>query len=179
MTTTAIPSRRLREGDFAQDSHAAKYRGEFDAHPEAMRQLIHVLNEPANEQRLLDAEAHGMPALAGIVRQVEGDPSIETVLKAGTKGYRFRQTVGVAITLKMSRLGWKATGRKGTVKNARYFTKAEHYESDRPPAADAKQRALAALDAIEHIGDDDERAETGHMLMDALNSTRREEGRPF
>lgn len=179
MTTTAIPSRRLRPDDFDHDSHAAKYRGEFDAHPQAMRRLIELLNEPANEQRLLDAEAHGLPALAGIVRQVEGEAAIEPVLKAGTKGYRFRQTVGVAIMLKMSRLGWRTTGKKGTVKNARYFTKAEHYESERSSTETTRERALAALAAVEQIGDERERAETARELMDALAATRRTEGRVF
>jgi hypothetical protein len=176
---TTIHSRRLRREDFAEDGHAAKYRGELDAHPEAMRQLIDLLNVPANEQRLVDAEAQGMPALAGIVRFVEGDPAIETVLREGPKGYRFRQTVGVTIMLKMSRLGWRTTGRKGAVKNARYFTKAEHYESDRPTVDNIAARAFAALARLDDIGDEDERSATGRDLMEALTVTRAAEGRAF
>jgi hypothetical protein len=176
---TTIPSRRLREADFSDDSHAAKYRGELNAHPDAMRRLIELLNDPANEQRLVDAEAHGMPALAGVVRYVEGDPAIEKVLKIGQKSHRFRQTVGVAIKLKMTRLGWRTTGRKGAVTKARYFTKAEHYESDRRVDDDYTSRALGALAAVQEIGDEDERRETGSALMKALASTRADEGREF
>jgi hypothetical protein len=176
---TTIHSRRLRPEDFSEDTHANRYRGELDVHTEAMRRLIELLNEPANEQRLLDAEAQGMPALAGIVRFVEGDPEIEAVLQQGTKGHRFRQTVGVAIKLKMNRLGWHTTQRKGAVKNARYFTKAEHYEADRPEPDDFAAVALAALGRIDDIGDDEERTETGRELMDALAATRAEEARAF
>jgi hypothetical protein len=176
---TTIHSTQLRPEDFSEDAHARRYRGELEVHPDAMRRLIELLNEPANEQRLLDAEAQGMPALAGIVRFVEGDPTIETVLRQGTQGHRFRQTVGVAIKLKMNRLGWRTTQRKGAVKNARYFTKAEHYESDRSAEDDFAAGALATLGRLEDIGDDEERAETGRELMGALATTRADEGRVF
>lgn len=51
--------------DFNADPHAAKYRGELEAHPDAFRKLFALLNTPANEQRLIDAEMHNLPALAG------------------------------------------------------------------------------------------------------------------
>jgi hypothetical protein len=165
--------------DFASDSHAAKYQGELDAHPDAFGRLVELLNDPANEQRLVDAELHGMPALSGVVRYVESDAEIAKVLQSGPRSNRFRQTVGVTIKLKMARLGWTTTGRKGTVKGARHFTKAEHYEPRHEVASHDAGRALAALDAVERIGDDDERGETGRYLIDALAATRASEGRVF
>lgn len=178
MTSTAT-GRRLRESDFDRDSHAARYRGELERHPEASRRLFAHLNDPANEQRLVDAEMHGLPALAGIARFLEADPVIEPVLASGPAGFRFRQTVGVAVKLKMARLGWRTTGRKGTVRGATHFSKAEHFAAGGDADDDRSLRARAALDAVASIGDDAERESTGRELMDALAASRRAEGRSF
>lgn len=167
------------EDDFLADPHASKYRDELTRRPEAFVRLFALLNDPANEQRLVDAEMHRLPALCGVVRFIEADPVINAVLVEDRAGYRFRQTVGVALKLKMAKLGWRTTGRKGSVKGAKYFTKAEHYVADPSARDDPASRALAALDAVTAIGDDDEREATGRELMDALAASRRAEGRPF
>jgi hypothetical protein len=171
--------RLVNADDFNQDPHAAKYRGELDRHPDAFADLFAILNEPANEQRLMDAEMHGLPALTGVVRFIESEASINRILKSGPSGFRFRQTVGVAIKLKMARLGWCTTGKKGVVKGAEHFTKAEHYEADPANNSDYTAGALSALEAVAEIGDDSERDQTGQQLMEALTTTRHAEGRPF
>ena len=166
-------------GDFKCDSHAAKYVVELDARPQAAARLFGLLNLPANEQRMLDAELNGMPALAGVARILEGDPEIADVLGSGPVSLRFRQAVGVAVKLKMAKLGWQSTGRKGAVKGARHFTKAERYEEQQLDADAYRERALAAMDAVAQMGDASEHEESGRFLMEALAATRREEGRPF
>lgn len=181
MSTTTHGPADIGASDFEADAHAAKYRAELESHPAACRRLFALLNDPANEQRLVDAELHGMPALAGVVRFIEADPAIELILATGSDGFRFRQTVGVAVKLKMAKLGWNASGRKGTVRGARHFTKAERYiASGQPePTHDYRTKALAALDSLATIGDDEERHKTGQALMQALSSSRQAEGRPF
>jgi len=179
MTTTAKVRRNISADDFAEDPHAAKYRGELERHPEAFLRLFALLNNHANEQRLVEAEMHGLPALAGVVGLIETDPVIKNVLTEGSSAFRFRQTVGVAVKLKMNKLGWCTTGRKGTVKGANHFTKAERYVADPAGSTDSATRALAAIDAVCDIGDDTEREKTGRELIEALSSTRRAEGRPF
>ncbi len=177
--------RDISADDFARDPHAAKYQGELGRHPEAYQQLFALLNERANEQRLLDAEMHGLPALCGVVRFIETNPKIMAVLAGGSSSFRTRQTVGVAVKLKMGKLGWRATGRKGAVKGSAHFTKAERYVADDVVPATAvlagtpASQALAALDAVSAIGDIDERERTGRELLEALAATRRSEGRPF
>lgn len=166
-------------GDFKRDSHAAKYVIEFDCRPEAAERLFGLLNEPANEQRLVDAEMLGLPALAGVARFLEDDPAICEVLDTDPASLRFRQAVGVAIKLKMAKLGWHTTGTKGAVRGSRHFTKAERYAQE-PLDRDARrERALAAMEAVKHIGSKQEQEETGRYLMEALAETRRSEGRPF
>ena len=44
--------RELSVKDFDHDLHAAKYRGEIDAHPEAFNRLFTLLNDYDNEHRL-------------------------------------------------------------------------------------------------------------------------------
>ena len=178
----ARPSPLIRElgvDDFARDPHAAKYRDELEARPDAFKQLFALMNDPANEQRLVDAEMLGLPALAGIARFVEADPVIARALEPDQGGNRFRQTVGVAVRLKMELMGWQKTGRKGTVRGSRFFTKAERYVKESLSDQDHAKRALEALEAVARIGDERERERTGRELMEALAETRRAEGRVF
>lgn len=165
----------LRAEDFTRDPHAAKYRDQLEAHPLAFERLCALLNDPANEQRLVDAEMYGKPALAGVVRFIEDDPDIATLVESD----RFRQTVGVAVKLKMAKLGWDKTGKKGTVTGARHFAKAERYTKQTEVESGYAAKALAALDAVAQIGDEQERDETGRALMEALAKTRSELGRVF
>ena len=169
--------RKISADDFYRDPNDAKRRDQLEAHPDAFDRLFALLNDPANEQRLVDAEMHGLPALAGVVRLVEDDPVIARVLETG--GKRFHQTVGVAVKLKMEKLGWQKAGRKGTVRGSRHFTKAERYINEPTPDNNHKARALKALETVSQIGDEEERAQTGRELMEALAATRRAEGRPF
>lgn len=175
----AAASRELSAADFAEDFHAAKYRDEFVRHPEALLRLLSILNEPNNERRLADAEMHGLPALCGVTRFIEADPIIVRVLADNEASLRLRQTIGVAVKLKMAKLGWKPTGRKGATKGSQHFTRAEHYAVDRTVRADPSSRALAALDAIAAVGSEKEREESSRKLMEALAVNRQAEGRPF
>src|SRR5437870_4241641 len=108
---------------FESDSHGAKYLRALDAHPSARDRFLELLNDPCNEHRLLDAEALGHAALAGIVRFLDIDPVVGPVVAAEL---RFRQAVGVGIRLKMEELGWAKTGVKGPV-NSAHFSRAERY----------------------------------------------------
>ena len=128
--------------DFKRDSHAAKYVIELDCRPEAAGRLFWLLNEPTNEQRLVDAEMNGMPALAGVARLLEDDPAIGEVLEADPASLRFRQAVGVAVKLKMAKLGWQTTGKMDAVRGARHFTKAERYAKERLGDDARRERAL-------------------------------------
>lgn len=108
---------------FEADAHGSKYLGVLDAHPGARDRFFDLLNQACNEHRLLDAEALGHPALAGIVRFLDEDPDVGPVVATEL---RFRQAVGVGIRLKMEELGWAKTGVKGPVAST-HFSRAERY----------------------------------------------------
>lgn len=165
---------------FLADSHAARYRDIVQGQPEGFARVLEILSDPEQQTELLAAERYGRPALAGIVKVVEADEAIAASL-AAPAGARFRQAVGVAVRLAMESLGWSRTGRKGPVRGAAQFKRAEHYQPTHlaTPSMAAGDRARAALEAVERIGDEGERAQTANDLLVALAQTRGAEGRPF
>lgn len=111
------PNRTLTKADLLADPHGAKYRGTIEAHDEAFARLLKLLNDPNNEQRLEDAERHDKPALAGIADIIDRDRSIVLALDSAD-GTRVRQAIGVTIKIKMTKLDWTPTGRKGSASGA-------------------------------------------------------------
>jgi hypothetical protein len=55
--------------------------------------------------------------LAGVVRELEAQPPIEDFLssKHPQRTKRLRQAVGVVVRMIMERLGWRKTGKKGSL----------------------------------------------------------------
>ncbi|MGI8983147.1 MAG: hypothetical protein ACR2HM_01215 [Acidimicrobiales bacterium] len=180
MRSETVRAVRITAEAFLADPHATRYRDIVDSHPEAFARLLVILNDPHQQAQLLAAETYGRPALSGVVQAVEADECIAVSL-ASPASARFRQTVGVAVRLAMEAIGWSKTGRKGPVRGARYFRRAERYEppAQVPPSMALNDRARAALRAIELVGDEEERARTATELLSALAGTRRAENRPF
>jgi len=86
--TPLFGTRRLSRDDFVDDRHAARYTREFEVHAAAMQRLLELLNEPDSERRLEEAELrHGMPALAGIIDEIESDAAIEDIQRSESDGY--------------------------------------------------------------------------------------------
>lgn len=90
---------------FRSDPHAAKYVHELEKRPAAAQRLLAILNARENEGLLSHEADRGDPPLYGVVRSIEADPEIRQILAAGADGHRFRQTVGVAVRLRMEQLG--------------------------------------------------------------------------
>ena len=116
---------------------------------------------------------------------------------------RFRQAVGVVVRMVMEQLGWERTGQKGhlgrrvkvaagtTTPGASYnvegspshwFNRAEHYRPDRLLAWSENDqrryvaRALRGLEAVRHIGTEQEKQETLEYLKQALGPRHFSEG---
>jgi hypothetical protein len=165
---------RVDRAAFEADSYATRFLGAIDAREAVADRLFALLNDPANERRLADAAAEGRPAVSGITRLLASDPVIGGALQ-NRGDHRLRQLIGVAVRLKMERLGWATTGRKATV-GSEHIGKAEVYARSHD---DSRARALAALDRASEIGDESERAETVSSLFDALAASRAADGRLF
>ncbi len=176
MTTTRATAiaGRVDRAAFQADTYATRFLGTIDAQPAVADHLFALLNDPDNEQRLADAAADGRPAVSGIARLLASDPVIDSALQ-NRADHRLRQLIGVAVRLKMERLGWTTTGHKAKV-GSEHIGKAEVYARGHDNAA---ARALAALDRVNGIGDQTERADTVAALVDALAESRAAEDRPF
>lgn len=124
---TSNPNTRIGRDDFEHDRHARKFRNAIDNHLEASNRLFELINDCTNERLLENAAEQGLPAFQGIVTIVEADHAILRVLESGEAGHRFRQAVGVAIRLKMERLGWHGTGESKSLKGTRFFTNSKLY----------------------------------------------------
>ena len=110
--------------NFKDDSHAATYLPELDRNPGAFVKLLEILNDPENVQYLTAAAHFDLPALDGVVAELEADPDFAAVV---VDNRRFRQAVGVAVRLRMEELGWHTTRIKRRVTQAKYFKTAELY----------------------------------------------------
>ncbi|MCE5301555.1 MAG: hypothetical protein LLF97_00435 [Planctomycetaceae bacterium] len=80
--------------------------------------VIEFFNGQARQRRMEEAEIHhDRPPLAGVVRELEAQPSIDEFLSSQhpRRTKRLRQAVGVVVRMVMERLGWKKTGKKGSL----------------------------------------------------------------
>ena len=80
--------------------------------------MLAFFNNAERQRRMEEAEIHhDRPALAGVIRELEAQPSIDSFL--GTmdprRTKRLRQAVGVVVRIIMERRGWKKTGKKGSL----------------------------------------------------------------
>lgn len=117
--------------DFERNDIARRFLRAINAYPEPRDRVFELLNNHANERRLVHEYVNQRPAFQGVVHAFEEDPDILSVLETGEEGYRFRQAVGIAVRLKMSMLGWRSTGISRPLKGTLYFKNSKCY--DRAP----------------------------------------------
>jgi hypothetical protein len=60
---------------------------------------------------------HDRPALAGVVRELESQPTVDRFLASQDprRTKRLRQAIGVVVRIIMDQRGWKKTGKKGSL----------------------------------------------------------------
>lgn len=116
---------RITRQEIIEDATGCRFQALVAQHRNPVDAVLHIMNEPAARQRMIDAETHhGRPALAGVVRDIEAHPAIRPLLA----DLRFRQLVGVITMIVMRRIGWTTTGTKGSLAAiANRFRLAEHY----------------------------------------------------
>jgi hypothetical protein len=118
----------LTLNQFKSDRYGLPALDALEGHPVPTQRLLDLLNDPANEQRMVHAEELDRPPMAGIIHLIEGDPQIAGALGSRTSGKKFRLAVAVAVKMKMLDMGWSTTGRQGPVANSKYFEKAERFK---------------------------------------------------
>lgn len=142
----------LRREDFLADRQGARYADILHDRRVDLDAWLAFFSDPVRQQRMMDSEIHhDRPALAGVIRELEHHPAFASFLADhdAHSTLRGRQAIGIIVRIVMERLGWRKTGRKGSLGQrapvaahsaapgayhnvpgslSRWFTRAERYE---------------------------------------------------
>lgn len=80
--------------------------------------VLDFFNNEGRQRRMVESELHhDRPPLAGVVRELEQQSSIDSFLaiQHPRRTKRLRQAIGVVVRMIMDGLGWKKTGKKGSL----------------------------------------------------------------
>ncbi len=108
----------LTREEFLQDRQGRTFTDLVSNAPKVLDDLIDFFNDENRQRRMQESEIHHDRApLAGVVRELESQPSIDRLLssKNPRRSQRLRQAVGVIVRMIMEKSGWKKTGRKGSL----------------------------------------------------------------
>jgi hypothetical protein len=104
--------------DFLQDRQGRTFADVLNDPEQPFDAVLDFFNDEDRQRRVQESETHHDRApLAGVVRELEAQPAIDDFLssKHPQRTKRLRQAVGVVVRMIMERLGWKKTGRKGSL----------------------------------------------------------------
>ena len=104
--------------DFKNDPQGKRFSDVLKDNRIDFQDVINFFNKPEITRRMEDSELHHeRTPLAGIVKEFERLDSVANFL-GGYDAHttqRFRQAIGALIRIHMEALGWKTTGRKGSL----------------------------------------------------------------
>lgn len=104
--------------DFLHDRQGRTFVDVLNDLEQPFDAVLGFFDDEGRQRRMEESEIHhDRPALAGVVRELESQPALDDFLssKHPRRTKRLRQAVGVVVRMVMERLGWKKTGRKGSL----------------------------------------------------------------
>jgi hypothetical protein len=104
--------------DFLQDRQGRTFADVLNDPEQPFDAVLAFFSSEDRQRRMQESEIHHDRApLAGVVRELESQPAIDSFLssKHPQRTKRLRQAVGVVVRMVMERLGWKKTGKKGSL----------------------------------------------------------------
>jgi len=113
-----MPRVTVTRQDFGQDRQGRTFADVLGDPEQPFDEVLSFFNDEARQRRMEESETHhDRPSLAGVVRELEAQDSIDAFLSSQhpRRTKRLRQAVGVAVRMIMERLGWKKTGKKGSL----------------------------------------------------------------
>ena len=112
-----MPSRvRLTRKKFLEDRQGRTFSDVLDDPEQPFDDVLAFFSDAGRQRRMEESEIHhDRPALAGVVRDFEAQPSINSFLSSAhpRRAKRLRQVVGVVVRVIMEQRGWHKTGKKG------------------------------------------------------------------
>ncbi len=113
-----MPRVTVTRQDFLQDRQGRTFADVLNDLEQPFDDVLKFFNDEARQRRMEESEIHhDRPPLAGVVRELEAQPSVDGFLSSQhpRRTKRLRQAVGVVVRMMMERLGWKKTGKKGSL----------------------------------------------------------------
>jgi hypothetical protein len=113
-----MPPVSMTRDDFLRDREGSTFADVVNDPEQPFDAVLDFFNDETRQRRMEESEIHhDRPPSAGVVRELESQPAIDQFLASQhprcTK--RLRQAVGVVVRIIMERLGWKKTGKKGSL----------------------------------------------------------------
>lgn len=115
---------------FANDRQGKRFPDVMNDARISFSAILDFFDDPDRQRRMVESEVHhDRPAIAGVVLELENRNDVREFF-ASHEGEttRFCQAVGVVVRIVMEAQGFKKTGRKGSLGDAMWFTRAERYE---------------------------------------------------
>jgi len=113
-----MPKLTITRHDFLQDRQGRTFADVLNDPEQPFDAVFDFFNDQDRQRRMVESEIHhDRPPLAGVVRELESHPSVDDFLSSQhpRRTKRLRQAVGVVVRMVMERLGWKKTGKKGSL----------------------------------------------------------------
>ena len=113
-----MTSLSITRDNFLADRHGRTFADVLNDPEQPFDAVLAFFNDKGRHRRMVESEVHhNRPPLAGVVRELEAQPSIDTFLSSQhpRRTKRLRQAVGVVVRMIMARHGWKTTGKKGSL----------------------------------------------------------------
>ncbi|MCC6445828.1 MAG: hypothetical protein IT210_20535 [Armatimonadetes bacterium] len=104
--------------NFRSDPQGARFADVVQDKRINFQHWLDFFNDPIRQLRMEDSETHhDRPALAGVIRELEQHPHFKPYLENNDAHttQRGRQAIGVIVRMIMLGLGWRKTGRKGSL----------------------------------------------------------------
>jgi hypothetical protein len=109
---------RLSRKRFTADRQGRTFSDVFDDPDQPFDEVLAFFSNAGRQRRMEESEIHhDRPALAGVIREFEAQPSINAFFSSEHPRHakRLRQAVGVVVRIIMEQRGWKKTGKKGSL----------------------------------------------------------------
>jgi hypothetical protein len=109
---------RITRKRFLEDRQGRTFSDVLDDPEQPFDEVLAFFSDLGRQRRMEESEIHhDRPALAGVVRELEAQPTIDRFLASEhpRRTKRLRQAVGVVVRIIMEERGWQKTGRKGSL----------------------------------------------------------------
>jgi hypothetical protein len=109
---------RLTRKKFQEDRIGRTFSDVLEDPDQPFDEVLAFFSDASRQRRMEESEIHhDRPALAGVVREFEALPTINSFLSSThpRNAKRLRQAVGVVVRIIMEQRGWQKTGKKGSL----------------------------------------------------------------